>query len=160
MTGAWLLFVVALNPQVTSCPIRSHNDRILRAEADAERRSATFQSLVRRVSASDLIIYAESGRCESRQVLSCLSLVSAAGGFRYLRITIDTEHSLDLIASQLAHELQHAVEIADAPQVTNNDTLRTLYRQIGHVSAAADVYETREAIRVTATVRSEFAARP
>jgi hypothetical protein len=32
----------------------------------------------------------------------------------------------------LGHELQHAVEIADAREVTDNDTVAKLYRRIGH----------------------------
>jgi hypothetical protein len=158
MTRAWLL--AALLAASSAGPIRSHNDRIVKAMEEARRRSSTFRGLVDRVERSDLIVYVESGHCGSSQVLSCVALASAAHAVRYLRITIDTDHSRQIITSQIAHELQHAVEIADAPSVVDNEGLRTLYRRIGKTSAGRDVYETTAAIRVAATVSLELGSTP
>ena len=142
--------------QPPASPIRSHHLRILNAIDDAGRRSATFRNLVERLNRSDVIVYIESGRCGTAQVMSCIAVASTAGSYRYLRVTIDTNHSFQLITSEIAHELQHAVEIADAPDVVDGATLRALFRRIGATSAGRDIYETTNARAVAARVSLEL----
>jgi hypothetical protein len=74
-------------------PIRSDHRRVMTAIEDATRRSITFRSLVHRLAESDLIIYVQSGHCGAAQVLSCIAVTRGAGIYRYVRITIDTDHS-------------------------------------------------------------------
>ena len=155
MWGAGFLVIAALMGESTGA-IRSHSDRIGKAMEEASRRSMTFRGLVDRLNRSDVIVYVESGTCGSPQVLSCVAIASAAGAARYLRITIDTDHSRSIITSQIAHELQHAVEIADSPEVVDTDSLRELYRRIGKASANRDIYETTAAVRVAAAVSREL----
>jgi len=136
--------------------IRSHSDRIVRAMAEAQRRSHTFRALLDRVQHADLIVYLESGHCATHHVLSCLSMTSGANAQRYLRITIDTEHSQALIVQQIAHELQHAVELSGSPHVVDAATLRAFYTRIGTAERAADTFETVAAVAVGEAVRSEI----
>jgi hypothetical protein len=160
--AAWpvLCAVLACAPAAAAADdvsrIRSHSDRIVRAMTEAHHRSHTFRALSDRVRRADLIIYLESGRCAGVHVLSCLSMTSGANAQRYLRITIDTEHSQALIVQQIAHELQHAVELAGAPQVVDAATLRAFYNRIGTDAAAADTFETVAAVAVGDAVRSEL----
>ena len=135
--------------------IRSHDKRVVAAMDEARRRSSTFRGLYDRVGRSDLIIYVEPGRCPSIYVLSCLSVSAAAPDVRYLRITIDTQHSQGVIIQQIAHELQHAVEIAGAPTVADAAGLRALYRRIGRPGLNPDIFETTAALAMTAAVSSE-----
>jgi hypothetical protein len=81
--------------------------------------------------------------------------MAAPNGVRYVRIVVDTEHSRALIVKQLAHELWHVLEIADAPDVVDADSLRALYRRIGRPSVRPDLFETDAAIQVTAAVAAE-----
>jgi hypothetical protein len=47
-------------------------------------------------------------------------------------------------ACQIAHEVQHALEIADAPDVVDRRSPAVLYRRIGHVSGV-NSFETIDA---------------
>jgi hypothetical protein len=152
MTGTAIL--VGMLVLQAANPVRSHNKRILAALDDARRRSPTFEALLSRVEASDVIVYIESGRCGSPQVWSCVAIASGRP-YRYLRVTLDTDHSRQLIIAQLAHELQHAVEIAEAPDVVDGATLRALYGRIG-TRSSADAFETTAAIRVAARIAAEL----
>jgi hypothetical protein len=63
----------------------------------------------------------------------------------------------------LAHELQHAVEIADAPEVRGDQTLAELYRRIGRLHLDADhtcQWETEAAIEVYDKVVQEIWQHP
>ena len=155
MTAARILLALVLTQPVVS-PIRSHHVRIVKAIEEASRRSVTFKGLIERLNRSDVIVYIESGRCGNAQVMSCVAVTSASGSYRYLRVMIDVDHSLQLIMLEIAHELQHAVEIADAPDVVDGATLRALYRRIGTSSADRDVYETTNAIAVAVRVSLEL----
>jgi hypothetical protein len=157
MTAASILLALLLVEPVAN-PIRSHHARIVKAIAEASLRSATFNHLLDRVKRSDLIIYIESGRCPNRQVMSCVAFAATSNSYRYLRMTIDTNHSLQLILSQIAHELQHVIEIADTADVVDEPTLRAFYGRIATTSANRDIYETAEAIAVAARVALELTA--
>jgi hypothetical protein len=157
MTGVSMLAALLLAEPVVSA-IRSHHARIVRVIDEASRRSVTFRALVDRLNQSDVIIYIESGRCPSPQVLSCVAVASTSASYRYLRVTIETNHSLQIITSQIAHELQHTVEIAEAPEVVDSATLRAFYRRIGTPSVDRGVYETANAIAVAARVAGELTA--
>jgi hypothetical protein len=136
--------------------MRTHHRRILGAMIEGQQRSMTFNTIFDRVASSDLIVYLESGRCASIHVLSCLAISSGANGQRYVRITIDTDHTRGLIIQQIAHELQHAAEIATAPEVVDAPGLRSLYRQIGRAVAGPDTFETTAAALVAAAVSAEM----
>lgn len=162
MTGASILLALRLAEPVVS-PIRSHHARIVRAIDEASLKSVTFQALVDRLIRSDLIIYVESGHCRDPQVRSCVAVVSTSGSdtsppYRYLRVTIDTDHSHQIIVAEIAHELQHAVEIAEAPEVVDGTTLGALYDRIGTQGARTDVHETANAIAVARRVSKELVA--
>jgi hypothetical protein len=137
-------------------PIRSHHSRVVKAIDEATRRSTTFRRLVERLNQSDLIIYIESGRCPNRQVMSCIALASTGTPYRYLRVTVDTDQRLPVIVAEIAHELAHAVEIADAPEVTDTATLLRLYRRIGTTGANREVFETTTAVWISTQVSLEL----
>ena len=63
--------------------------------------------------------------------------------------------------SLLAHELQHAVEIADAPEVVDEASLKELYRRLGADSGPGAFngsvwFETQGAIDTGRRVYSEL----
>ena len=159
MIGAFIVLALTLVEPV-SHPIRSHHTRIVKAMEAATRRSATFRGLVERLNRSDLIVYIESGRCPNRHVMSCIAVASNAGTYRYLRVTVDIDHVLSILAAEIAHELGHAAEIAAAPEVIDDTTLRDLYTRIGTTSVARDVFETTNAVRVATQVSLELRVEP
>ena len=89
-----------------------------------------------------------------------LRFVSRAAGLRYLLVQVarwDVSPT-DRVA-WLAHELQHAVEIARAPDVQDNASVARLYRQIGWQSGRGR-FETSEARWVGRLARFQLGERP
>jgi hypothetical protein len=137
--------------------VRGYSDketRIIRYLLD---RSATGRALVRELEASDVIVYVQltgdesAGRAATRFVIT-------TGGQRYLRVVIGTMTPQLDRPSLLAHELQHAVEIARAPDVRDDNGMRQLYRRIGDSRHARSDFETAAAREVGARVRRELIA--
>ena len=93
-------------------------------------RSPTFAALVDRLERSDVIAYVETESCRDKPWAGRLRFVTAAGGRRFLRIGVCAELRRTIQIAMLAHELQHAVEIAgsDAYEV---EAVRALYERIG-----------------------------
>jgi hypothetical protein len=61
--------------------------------------------------------------------------------------------------SVMAHELQHALEVAEAPEVTDAASLVDLFRRIGYVKAESGrgiAYETKAARGVGDRVAEEL----
>jgi hypothetical protein len=120
-------------------------------------RSATFRTLVDQLNASSMVVYVRFGRCTGA-VAACTRFVTPQGTTRRLLIVLDRfgRAPWQLIAL-LAHELQHALEIAEAPNVVDLPSFHHFYATTGlRVSAG---YETDAAIRVARIVASELAKR-
>jgi len=75
---------------------------------------------------------------------------------RFIRITLGPVAHPDDLAALAAHELQHALEIARAADVTTSEDLRRLYRSIGEDRAASAAFETVAAQEVGSRVRQEL----
>jgi len=137
--------------------LRADNERIADALRLMLAGSPTFARMAGRIAESDVIVYLTIGRCP-RPVRSCLRLMGAGGGHRYVRITVSVAERLDVVVAQVAHELQHAVEIADAAEVSTARQVAALYRVIGYQTALADTFETDNAIAMEKRVVRELRA--
>jgi hypothetical protein len=112
-------------------------------------RSATFRRLCDALQASNLIVLIESGT--PRATLPAQTTFQGAShAARFLRITLTgtVPEIEDERLGWLAHELQHAVEVASAPQVVSPATMRRFYRGVC----------TREAVRVRYAVLWELSS--
>ena len=136
----------------------------VRAEESAARllaattaRSATVRDLVRRITATDVIVYVEM--TASPQIPTARTkLVTATPGARFLRIGINNASPSFDWPALVAHELQHAVEIAEHPDVRDDEGMRRLYARIGN-QHGIDSYETVAAQQVERQVRVEMRRR-
>ena len=135
--------------------LRTDNERIADALRLVLAGSPTFARMATRIAESDVIVYLTIGRCPP-PVRSCLRLMGAGGGHRYVRVTVSVAERLDVVVAQVAHELQHAVEIADAAQVSTARQVAALYRVIGYQTAIADTFETDKAIAMEKRVVREL----
>ena len=99
--------------------------------ADASRACPFLQRLIDVLELSDVVVFVElrddlpNGRAQ-------LTFVASRAGVRWLRISIAAGLMWRQQAAFLAHELQHAVEVARAPEVQDVDGLRRLYERIGY----------------------------
>jgi len=149
-----------LAPAVLDSPTRHVRtvDHALRGLIkDGYRHSPTFAALITRLEQSDLYVYVEDvprlpGGLEGR-----LLMLRPAHGVRYVRIQVARRGSpIDAIAL-LAHELRHAIEVADAPEVIDSDSLVALYRRIG-IDRGANEFDSHEAREIGRKVLKELAA--
>ena len=138
--------------------VRTNDSRIAATIRYLIAGSRTFVALADRIHKSDLIVYVNEGRCAAPQIRSCLNMIGNGGGHRYLRILIAFDDDPYVMAAQIAHELQHAAEIAEAPALMTARSLAAHYRVIGYQSGPGDTFETDEAIRVQKLVVRELHA--
>ena len=138
--------------------LRSTEPELAGLIADGVRASPTLQRLVERVEASDLIVYVMFDRSPSPNAAGHISLLTAVLGRRYLRISLDRRYAGTQRLAVLGHELQHAVEIADAPSVADNEGVAALYQSIGFRSdnGRHDCYDSRLAIETGRQVQREI----
>jgi hypothetical protein len=64
----------------------------------------------------------------------------------------------DQLLSAIAHELQHALEVADAPNVRSDEAIRTFFRKIdsGSCRRGPRCAETEQARRIQEVVYGEL----
>jgi hypothetical protein len=141
--------------------VRTASSVLAQIIGDGADRSPTFRRVVAALSDSDVVAYVDfDGRLPvglgGRTVL-----VSAAGGLRYVHIAICHHLAPSQRIAMVAHELQHALEIAGAPDVIDARSLARFYRRIGtHASAChGECYETAAAIDVERRVDRELSVR-
>jgi hypothetical protein len=119
--------------------------------------SPIVNRLISQLENSDTIVYVElTGSPEIPRART--TLAAATCEFRFLRISINVLIPPIDRLPLLAHELQHATEIAGAIEARDENGIRELYNRIG-VWGGADRYETRAATDVERSVRAEQFAR-
>jgi hypothetical protein len=117
--------------------------------------SETFRALVDAIAHSDLIVYV-SAKFEMTVPLDGeIHFVTNVASHRYMRVLVRGELSPWDRAAMVAHELQHAREIADAPYVVDNATMDALYHHIGY-AVGVDRHETDAAREVANKVMQEL----
>lgn len=135
---------------VPAAPVRGADPKARLLLRDGADRSATFSRLLDALESSNVIVYVETGVLDRP---GKLVFVTAGPDCRFLRISIKVPgRDADLIA-WLGHELQHAVEIAAAPEVRDQTGVMDLYRRIGF--ADRSTAESKRAQDVWARVRDE-----
>lgn len=128
--------------------------------------SPTFQTLVTTLERSDVFVYIEAAMPRRVRGLKCLRgetrVAASTLGGRFLRITITVPDADSGLLATLGHELQHVVEIAAAPDVTDDSHRVLYYRQHG-ISVGGQARCTLAAqeagARVKAEIREAMAAR-
>ena len=120
-------------------------------------RSSIVEGLLQELEASRVIVYISDVMPGAvAGPVSYLTYLSNDDKARYLLVRIDRWRStpFERIAL-LGHELQHALEVAGAPEVRDSRGLAKLYRRIGWESQP-DKFETAAAQTVGNRVRSQL----
>ena len=138
--------------------VRTIDKRVQRLLGTGVRRSPTFAALMTSLNASDVIVYIEPTQTMPITLAGRLLLMPIAKEQRYLRIQVSLTMSPDEMIAVIAHELRHAVEVADAPDVRNETSLVKLYERIGRRSGVPHCYETDAAQDAARHVRRELVA--
>jgi len=145
-----------LDPTTRLRPTQSMASRLI---DEGTTKSPTFRRLVSRLQRSDVIVYV-TVRLDMRPSLGgSLRFLGNSVTDRFLLVSLNGQNSRQMLVALLGHELQHAVEVADAPDVRNDAALADLYRRIG-VRRAVQSWDSIAAQRVGQTVRAEILQRP
>jgi hypothetical protein len=113
--------------------IRTTDQRLIRLVQDGVRASETFRRLVDRLNRSDVVVYLECSP-GSQSSDGRLTFISSVAGLRYVHVRVARLPAADVQIALIGHELQHAVEIADAPGVVDSRSLAREYQRIGFLS--------------------------
>ncbi len=119
------------------------------------RESPSFAALVKRLQRSDVYVYVEQvdrlpGALEGR-----LMMLPRAHEHRYVRIQLAMHGAPEDCIAVLGHELQHAVEVAEAEDVFDEAGMNRLYQRIG-IRGGEHLYDTAAAQQMGRTVRREL----
>ena len=141
--------------------VRTVDRRMRRLIDEGIRESPSLHALVRRLEQSDVVVYVEChARMESR-VAGRLVFVSSVGGLRYVVVRLARLPTRPQQIAILAHELQHAVEIADTPAIVDSLSLAREYQRFGRVNHSATdgiAFDTDAAVEIGARVMGEIVA--
>ncbi len=114
--------------------------------------SARFRALLDQLEASDVIVHVVATPALPLGLMGTMRFVTRLGNARYIRIDLASLAPPALRVATLAHELQHACEVAQS-DARSHDDVRLLYRAIGHaVPGARDAFETEGAQQAGAEV--------
>jgi hypothetical protein len=128
------------------------------------RRSPTFRALVQRLTGSDVVVYIHSEVRQPSRSDGYMTFVATAGGYRYVLIRIRERRTWRHHVALLAHELRHAVEVAETPSIVDSPSLARAYRRLGYTSRAASngggmAFDTDAAIAAGFQVLAEVEGR-
>jgi hypothetical protein len=144
------------NPKARVRPMQQRVEALL---ATGMARSETFRHLVRRIEASDVIVYIEARRDLRAGIGASMTFVATSATDRFLRIQLDARHTPNMLVALLGHELQHVVEVVDEATVRSADDLRAFYRTSG-VRTGPDSYDSVAARDAGYRVRAEIRHSP
>jgi hypothetical protein len=136
--------------------VRAVGSRMEGIIAEGLRRSGTFAQLVLALNSSDVIVYIESGRGLPSTLAGRMLLAAGPENQRYLRIQVNGQPRTNELIALVGHELRHAIEVAESPDVRDARSLVALYERIGHPGAAQHNYDTLAAQDTGKRVRTEL----
>ena len=141
--------------------VRATEQKVLKLIDAGLSRSETFRRLVATLNESDVIVYIEPKLTHQALGGYLAHNVVAQGNHRYLHIAVQTQGSERRLVSLLAHELQHAVEVAQAPEARDAESLERTFSRLAVMFGCGGTtcYETQAAKNVEHIVNEEFAAR-
>jgi len=146
----------------TNSQVRSVEPRIVMLLQEGVDRSATFRGVVAILNASDVIVHIESSFQMRRGFNGyLLHRLGVGGDYRYLLITVNPYLHNDRLISVMAHELQHAVEVAESSGTRSDKSLSALFKRLdsGRCTGSRGCTETEAAVRTETRVLAELQER-
>jgi hypothetical protein len=136
--------------------LRAATPRVGALITEGIRRSRTFAGLVNDIHRTNVIIYVEASMGLPIEVAGRILFAGAAGDQRYLRVQVRATLGRDQMIAVIAHELRHALEVADERSVISDKALEDFYRRVGDSPHAGGGYDTEAARVVQRVVRNEL----
>jgi hypothetical protein len=128
--------------------------------ATGSHRSNTFHALLHRLEAGDVVVYLQYGQLPSG-LQGRLTFLTEAAGLRYVMVEVARDLDAPRLIAIVGHELQHAVEVLEQPQIVSQATFASAYERSGfkrrHFANGAVGYDTHAAVDVGRRVWRELA---
>jgi hypothetical protein len=162
LVGVSLLTIIAtgegiINAQSESPRVRPESAGTRALIDRGLERSGTFRELNTRLQNTNVIVYVRFSSC-SQGVPSCLLWASADTGGRRLLVKLDRfGRSPDELTALLAHEFQHANEVAADLAITDPVSFENSFASRGRKHTAG--FETAEAGEILRKVTAELSHR-
>lgn len=121
--------------------------------------SPYFRSLVERLNATDVIVYVKSHANLPSQLEGHLQVIGSGGGRRYVVVALAFGRPEMRTIATLGHELQHALEVAERPDIVDSQSLARAFADFGYSSSVArfpEAFETHAAGEAGARVWLEL----
>jgi hypothetical protein len=147
----------AQEPAPNVSRVRAADPKAAYLLAKAPKASPAVARLLDALEQSDLYVYVETGLLRDmglRNMCGAMRIVAATPSGRFVRISINVPGVDANLIGALAHELQHAVEVAGQPEVKDAAGLLRFYQANGYRKSDG-TYCTREATQMTSLARSE-----
>jgi len=168
LTLLMFLLAVTLTParagaQTLVPHLRPVTQNLRALTAQAASRSLIVRQLIEQLDQSSVIVYLRHRVFGQTAVDGHIGLLSASSTHRFLVIELACDRSELTQMATLAHELQHALEIAGEPSVVDVPSLMRFYTRIGSALQPMGVtmtFETRAAATTGARARHELLASP
>jgi hypothetical protein len=148
-----------LPPHEGGSRIRTTDPRVTAALGEGVQRSPTLRELVARIEQGDVVVYLELGQSLPSGLTGALKWIGANDMLRFVQVTVRNRPQSPTLIASIAHELQHVVEVIEAPWVTDSAKLRALYLEIGHRTGLGyELWDTAAARRTTRQVMYELSS--
>ncbi len=153
-----LVPTLVLAEELSGPRVRALDQRVQSAIAAGIARSASFRKVLAQIEMRDVIVYVEIQPQLKSRLFGTMTWVTATSQFRYVRVALNPELSGSRLVAALAHELQHVVEVGEAPSIVDAPTMSAHYRVTGvEKSVGSEAWETEAARAMGDTVRRELA---
>jgi hypothetical protein len=102
-----------------------------------------------RLESGNVIVYLQFGQLPGG-VQGRLTFLSAVGGFRYVIVDLSRDLDPARLVALVGHELRHAVEILDRPDIVDRETFAAVYEESGfkrrHFAGGGVGFDTAAAV--------------
>jgi hypothetical protein len=111
--------------------VRPYDGRAAQLLLEGLERSVTLRAIVDRLEQLEVIVYLEMQPALRKKLAGMLTFLTATASSRYVRVSLNPEYPRDTLIATLGHELQHALEVAEAPSVVDAASLQAYYEKHG-----------------------------
>jgi hypothetical protein len=123
------------NPISRNPRVRPYDGRTAQLMLEGLERSVTMRAIVDRLEQLDVIVYIEMQPALRKKLAGTLTWMAGTVSNRYVRISLNPEVMHNALIAALGHELQHALEVAEAPSIVDTASLQAYYQKHGVATA-------------------------
>jgi hypothetical protein len=158
MVAMMVLSLVLMAQDPSAHHIRTSDPKVSQLFGEGLSHSSTFRNLVEALDRSDVIVYVDANTTRPALGGYLSHNVVVAGAYRYLHVAFNIQGASGRLVPLLAHELQHAVEVAAEPSVRDPQSLDRLFERLAiqFGCGGTTCNETQAAKDVEAAVNAEL----